>query len=311
MNVKGIMKRLRQNGFFLVCLILAVTFLVTGGRWREEGKGYLKNLTIQEDGEGVDVLWLKSVMQQTKGQEDGECPYTFAAWKQLKKEAVSTELGGRKCEADVLAVCGPSDCLLSFGKNLAIEDACGCIVGRKLAEELWGRGDNQGKKMRWRERDWTVRCVVEEPADLLMVQASEMDDEISFDRLSLSVKEGEDKQICGETFLNEYGLAGYALRFDYEYGFAWLKEMIPGRWSDYSGWAKNFKSYREAKARVSQAEKTCIEELGLEYKKKGGVFILFGILFGFVGSVRLAAGPHGFLSSSSSFSKSFRHTGCE
>lgn len=272
-NVKGIVK----NGISVICIVAALIFFVLGRRWSEKGESYVKNLTIQENGQGMDGSWLRSAMQSE------QLKYTFAAWKQLRKEVVTTELGSKCSNVDVLAVYGSSHCIFPIGKNLSVEDPGGCIIGRKLAEELFGGTQAEGSTIRWREREWVVRGVVEEPSDLLMVQASDMGDEISFDRISLVVKKGEDKRQMEEAFVGSTGLSAHALRWDYLYGLNWLQEMIPGKWSDFAGWGKNFETYREAVSSAKKAERTSVEEMGLAYKKKGERFAVVGILFGIVG----------------------------
>lgn len=281
-NVKGIVK----NGISVICIVAALIFFVLGRRWSEKGEPYVKNLTIQENGQGIDGSWLRSAMQEegVENEEQSEQPkYTFAAWKQLRKEAVTTELGSKYSNVDVLAVYGSSHCIFPIGKNLSVEDPGGCIIGKKLVEELFGGTQAEGSTIRWREREWVVRGVVEEPSDLLMVQASDMGDEISFDRINLVVKKGEDKRQMEEEFVGSTGLSAHALRWDYLYGLNWLQEMIPGKWSDFAGWGKNFETYRVAVSAAKKAERTSVEELGLAYKKKGERFAVVGILFGIVG----------------------------
>lgn len=285
--MKQILKGIVRNGISVCGIVAALVFLMLGRYWSEQGEPYVKNLTIQEEGQGIDAAWLRSglcsVMQGEDVENEEQTKYTFAAWKQLKKEAVTTELRGKCSHVDVLAIYGSSHCILPIGKNLSVEDDNGCIIGRGLAEGLFGGTHVEGSSIRWREREWVVRGVVEEPSDLLVVQASVMMEDISFDRINLVAKEGQDKRQLEEGFISSAGLSAHALRWDYLYGLHWLREMIPGKWSDFAGWEQNFKTYQEAVNEAKMAERNSVEELGLEYKKKGGVFTVLGILFGVAG----------------------------
>ena len=149
---------------------------------------------------------------------------------------MSEGFGGRNADTNVIAVCGPSYCLLPFGKNLAAEDLSGCIVGKSLAEKLFGSSQAKGQEISWRDRKWKVRDVVCEPSDFVMVQASGIIGEVSFDRISIIPEEKEDRLLVGERFISQYGIFGHMLRFDYLYRLSWLKEMVPGEWSDFEGW---------------------------------------------------------------------------
>lgn len=285
--MKQKLKGIVRNGISVCGIVFALIFLMLGRYWSEQGEPYVKNLTIQGEGEKIDAAWLRSglcsVMQGEDAGNSDQTKYTFAAWKQLKKEAVTTELGGKSSYVDVLAVCGSSHCILPIGKNLPVEDHSGCIIGRGIATEFFGGTQIEGSRIRWREREWVVRGVVEEPSDLLLVQASDMVEDISFDRINLVAKEGQDKRQLEEEFVGSTGLSAHALRWDYLYGLHWLREMIPGKWSDFAGWEQNFKTYREAVNEAKMAERNSVEELGLECKKKGGVCTVLGILFGVAG----------------------------
>lgn len=285
--MKQKLKGIARNGISVCGIVFALIFLMLGRYWSEKGEPYVKNLTIQEEGQKIEAAWLRSglcsVMQGEDAENEEQTKYTFAAWKQLKKEAVTTELGRKNSYVDVLAIYGSSHCILPIGKNLSVEDHSGCVIGRELAEELFGGTQLEGSSIRWREREWVVRGVIEEPSDLLVVQASDIMEDISFDRINLVAKEGQDKRQLEEEFVGSAGLSAHALRWDYLYGLHWLREIIPGKWSDFAAWEQNFKTYQEAVNEAKMAERNSVEELGLECKKKGGVFTVLGILFGVAG----------------------------
>ena len=276
-------KKINRNLFLAAaCCILAACCFLSGRYLRNSGDGILKNLTIEAEGDGFDSQQVEALFagkyssQREEGEENKST--AFAAWTELGNEIVSEGFGGRNADTNVIAVCGPSYCLLPFGKNLAAEDLSGCIVGESLAEKLFGSSQAKGQEISWRDRKWKVRDVVCEPSDFVMVPASGIIGEVSFDRISIIPEEKEDRLLVGESFISQYGIFGHMLRFDYLYRLSWLKEMVPGEWSDFEGWRNNFKKYQKASELVKSAKKSVIESAGLSYRKRASFSFWSGIL---------------------------------
>lgn len=76
----------------------------------------------------------------------------------------------------------------------------------------------------------------------------------------------------------QHWILAQPLCFDYLYGIGWLKEMVPDKWSDFSGWEQNFKEYREALKYLQNVEKSTIEAAGLKYMRTGRRYLLCGVL---------------------------------
>lgn len=268
-------------------VVLIVTLLMSGRYFSRKGGIYLKNLTIQSEGTGVDKQWLQEALREdTEQQDDGAessdtspRKYSFAAWTQCRKESLRSESGGKNCTADVIAVYGPSCCVFPVGKNIPASDPEGCIIGKKLSEELFGSDHAEGEKLVWREDEWIVRGIVEEPAELCLLQASDQIDRLTFDKVSLAMAAEDERQQTGEEFILQQGLCAHVLRFDYLYGMEWLGEVVPARWSDFDSWQQNFGEHSRAVKLAKTAERTVIEETGLEYQKWGEILTVSGIVF--------------------------------
>lgn len=277
-------KRKYRIALLAVLLCLAVFFLWEGSKFRQEGNGFFQNLTIRAEGMAFDAEWVKETIQQhdilteKKGAEEGESSESFAAWKELTEESVSISNGGGGSSSDVIVVYGPSHCLLPIGKNLLPEDVEGCIVGSELAEELFGGHQAEGQQLFWRGKKWTVRGVVEEPSHFLMVQGTELADSLAFDRISLACSGQMDAKERGEKFINQYGLSAHVLRFDHRYGWKWLAEMIPSRWSDFDGWKQNLERHQKEVEIVKNMDKSVIEAAGIERYNRGFVCSVAGLL---------------------------------
>lgn len=284
-------KRIRRIILEVAGIVLIAILLAVGRDQSKKGSIYLKNLTIQSGTGSFDTRWLHEMLWKETGQKSdgteeggtGTLKYSFAAWTQCQKESLRSESGGKNCTADVIAVYGPSHCVFPIGSNIPASDSKGCILGKKLSEELFGSTHAEGEKLIWQEHEWIVREILDEPSEICILQAADRTEELTFDKISIAMAPEEDRRQTGDEFILQQGLDAYALRFDQLYGMGWLLEMIPTNWSDFDGWKHNFEEHSKAVQYVKKAERTVIEETGLEYQKRGRIFIILGILLSIIG----------------------------
>lgn len=259
----------------LLCLLVTIVFLAAGMFYLSKSTGYFNNLTfVVKDKTGAELA-------SSVSQEENKT-FSFAVWAELKNEYISDCNNTRRYNSNIITVCGSSYCLLSFGKNLSVEDKTGCIISENIAEKLFGNPNAEGREVLWNGTKWVVRGVLKEPSDLLIVQSSGLINKINFNRISIALPEGSDKRLTEENFTSQYMVTGQLLRWDYLYGFGWLQEMIPSKWSDFDGWEQNFHEYKKAVDIAKKAEKGTIEATGLEYKRKGYWFIMSGIVLNII-----------------------------
>lgn len=290
-NQIGIVRKKTSSKGILaaIFLIILATICIAKGRsWSKKGECIFQTLTIQSGEESFSGEWLQSALsgdalaEDALSDEGGDSSGTkrsFAAWREWKEETLAGTSSGRNASGNVIAVCGPSQCLLPIGKNLTPQDKEGCIIGQKLAEELFGDCHAEGQKITWQDSTWTVRGVAQEPARLLMVQVGrlpEMIERLHLNRINISLKDGEDRHVAGESFLLQNNLSAQVLRWDYLHGFSWFREMIPSQWSDFQGWKQNFQEHQKAAALARNAWKSSIEAWELACQKKGGRLSLAG-----------------------------------
>lgn len=283
-------KRIRKLIVVAVSVLLIAVLLAVGRDQHRKGSVYLKNLTLQAEKEGFDIAWLKETFRHVPEQNDDEedrdtntRKYSFAAWTQCRKESIHSESGGRGCSADIIVVYGASGCVFPVGRNILASDPAGCILGKKLSEELFGSDHAEGQKLVWQDHEWTVRGIVEEPSELCILQAGDLADQLVFDRISLVMKAGDDRRQAGEEFILQQGLSAHTLRFDHLYGMGWLNEMIPSDWSDFDGWKQNLEEHGKAVKLAKTTERTVIEETGLSHQRWGRIFLASGIVFSMIG----------------------------
>ncbi len=268
-----------------VCFCLTVLFLWMGSVSGNRAGSYFRNISLRTELQEFDAEWINSAMMQQGGPEDGEGESqpedkeTFAVWTELKNELVSVMEGGKSTVTDVIAVYGPSHCLLPLGKNLLPEDKEGCIIGEGLAEELFGTNLAEGQQVEWMGRTMTIRGVLREPGHFLMAEASGFWDAVTFDRINITLSDDQDRTLAGERFINRHGLAARELQWNHRYGWKWLAEMVPAKWSDFEGWRENFQKHKKAVELVKNTEKSTIESEGIRYYDRKLLFELSGILF--------------------------------
>ncbi len=278
----------------IFCIALATICIAKGRSWSKEGECIFQSLTIQSQEGEFSGEWLQSTLgendltqgDQSEGgiweEEDDSIggKHSFAAWREWKEERIAGKTNSRNASGNVIAVSGPSRYLLPIGKNLTPQDKKGCVIGQKLAEELFGGSQAEGQQITWQDGTWIVRGVVREPASLLMVQVGgfpDMIEKLHLNRINIALKDGEDRHLAGEKFILQNNLSAQVLRWDYLHGLSWIREMVPGQWSDFDGWKQNFQNYKEAVRLARNTWKSSIEAWGLDCQKKGGRLSLAGI----------------------------------
>lgn len=257
-----------QIAFSAVMLGAAILFLTVGCVFGAKVKDFSHSVTIQADENSFDMEELKEM----KADPDSE--YTFAAWKEETGRQISAAESGRNDTANVIEIYGSSNCILPYGANLWQEDKDACLIGMKLAEQLFGGHQVEGQQIQYNGRILTIRGVIKEPGELLICETTEP--ETSFNRISILTAEGEG-YLKAKDFVSKYGLMAQPLRFDFYQDLSWIQEMIPGKWSDFEGWKENMKEKKQEFQLVSGVEKSDLEVLYLGWVKKRNLYFVIGI----------------------------------
>ena len=248
---------------------------------RQTGEDFIQNITIQSKDACFPEEQLRSIIQdQTltiEQDENLEQQNTAAAWTEQKEEIIADFSSGRTSKANVIAIYGSFHCLLPFGKNLSVEDTDGCLISQALAEKLFGDFPAEDRQIIWNGSTWTIRGVLRLPAHCLLVQTAGKNIDLSYNRISIPLKNGENRQITGENLILRNNLSAYVLRLDYLYEWSWLQELIPSKWSDFDGWKQNWTNHKQAAELVKQMERSTLEATGLTKECQGGWFLLSGL----------------------------------
>lgn len=256
----------------LICAAAAVLFLTSAFFNGKNAENFSDIITIQSHDGTFLQREIDAVMQ------DEQDIFTAAAWTEKKLEQVQAEMSGRTDTADVILLRGESRCVLPWGENLPGDDADGCIIGRELAKSLFGSVNVKNQQIQYGERTLFVRGVVDEPGRILLCQASEGE---RFTRISIVRSAGHTKTLprTAAEFMNRYGLNAHILYFNRIGSLSWILELVPGKWSDFSGWRQNGRQFRQENEFTKQCQKSAVESLYLEWIKRRNTAFFAGIVF--------------------------------
>ncbi len=221
----------------------------------EDIQGQIKALKLQN-----------AALQENKEQSDVKRDTDIQRAKEDYEDTVS-----------VIEVYGSSRCILPFGKNLSTENEQGCLIGVRLAEKLFGSHQVEGQQIRYKDRNLTVCGVIEEPEELMICETMQPKEGETFERISIFLEEETDAYLTGKSFISQYGISGQMLRFDFYRDMSWLKELIPGKWSDFSGWKTNPEKKQQEIRTIFRAEKSEIEASYIKAFRARNICWIMGI----------------------------------
>lgn len=125
---------------------------------------------------------------------------------------------------------------------------------KNTAWKLFGSTSVTGLQICVDHQTRTIRGVVQQPGNGVYLQGKDQKKKV-FCRLTLA----SDKMEEAQNFLLQYGLTGHVLRMDYLRSWQTLSELVPGRWSDFSGWKENVQTRKQQLRQIAKMRKTGIE----------------------------------------------------
>lgn len=252
-----------------IFLVLAVLFFAEGSLCAGSALPFSGNIILVCGEQGITGAQAALIREAEEDKENGK---TFTVWSERRQVRICDVDGYRSVSTNVMEINGTSELLFPYGGILHEEDVTGCLLGEKTAENLFGSRNAVGLTLCYGERELTVRGILSTPEDLLVVEMTGKAD--CFDRIAVNVQPGEARKLTGERMLS-YGLDAEMLRYDLFSGER-LIELIPGKWSDFSGWRDNIGKFGEDFCRLLSAEKSSVELVCMERAGKAAVCILLG-----------------------------------
>lgn len=265
-----------------VGVLLSCLLMVCSGRLWEERRGYEDQVTFASKEQGFDRELLRGLVEPDEEEFNGRSGAlsrcTVSAWTEKSDERVEDACSGRKCSSDVMLVYGCTGNLIPYGAQLYPEDKNGCLVSKDVAERLFGTSGAEGQALCYGGKTYRVRGVFREPRELVILEASGMREEIAFNRLTVRVPSGMSPQLAGQQLLTLYGIDGIQIRIDYYDGWHFLSELIPGKWSDFDGWSRNWEGMCDNWQQLSRIQKGALERRHIFLSTTGTYAALAGMV---------------------------------
>lgn len=253
--------------------LLAIFFFAMCSIYVNRALPLEKNVSLVCKEPGITAAKMVQIRTYEQDMEDGR---DVTAWSEKRQAAVSDAEGIRSVSTNVVEMNGTSELLFPYGRVLNEEDVEGCLIGIETARELFGSGDVIGVTLCYGEREYTVRGILYAPSELLVVEGTEETD--TFERITVGAQEDRTRKFTGERFVSEYWLEAELLRYDLFSGERFV-EMIPGKWSDFSGWKENVKEFAEDFYRLVSTEKSSVEMVYWKWMGIACCFMGLGIFF--------------------------------
>lgn len=118
----------------------------------------------------------KAKMIQEEAGRKPESP-ALCFWRELELQPIQNEVLQRTSLANVSILCGSSDLLFPESSALLSGDTKGCLLGETLAYDLFGNKNAVGMQLSYGERVLTVREMLREEPESLVIQEEEKEGE--------------------------------------------------------------------------------------------------------------------------------------
>lgn len=265
----------KRAGVFrqMILLGLAVFSLGMGIFDMQKAAPLGENISLVCGEPGITAEEIARVREQEQEKEDS---MEFTAWNWRRQARITDADGVRSTYVEAMEINGSSEFLLPYGKILHKDDMEGCILGEGAAWELFGSRNVEGLTLCYEERELTIRGVLHMPEKMIVVETDERDDR--FQRITVRTQEGISRKMSAERLAGSYGLDVTQICFAL-LSRERLLELIPGKWSDFSGWTENIRALWQDAVFLIAVEKSSLELVWLAILGKALLWIGAGILF--------------------------------
>lgn len=239
----------------IICLLCAIGFAFGAACAEKQADAVWQNATLY--------------LEQSISAEDAQRFVTagesknFTAWTQKGNRTVTAPDTGTQVQTPVYELYGSTEYVLPQAPVLSADDPSGCLVAKDTAWKLYGSTDIIGQQIAVKEKSYTIRGIVNVPGSGVFVSVSGK--KAVFDRLTIESKNPQD----AAQFLLQHGLSGHVLRMDYLKNMDTLSELVPGKWSDFTGWKESLAGRKTKLRQIAQMQKNGIE---YEYEKQCGIY---------------------------------------
>lgn len=260
-------------------LLTACVCIVLSGLSMQKAHDLQRDISILFENESISGAGAQAIRDAQQRAEDAT---DFVVWQEYKNRSVTNEQETGAVLTNVLEFSGSPALLLPEGYLLGETGEKGCLIGEKMAQELFGSRRAAGNRLRYKGEVYTVRSLLKEPAELVILENNSK--EAAFGRMTIAAEAQRTKGRTAEQFLAGYGLEGSCLRYDFLEAPYWM-ELIPGKWSDFEQLDQSFLKLQNDMADLFAAEKSSLELLWFQsvgFSALGflaGVFLLWKLFF--------------------------------
>ena len=283
----------RAKKFFFICL--AVCFILLGNLHLRQAQASQGQVTIL-----IDADMAQAALKRYQAAWDCGDPAQaagYSIWCEQKNKAVFDKNSGRQRSVSVISFTGSSQLLLPYGVVLHDSDEKGCLLDKRTAKELIGDDHVIGAVLLIDGRECTIRGVFDSPRNLVLLpytregqewgteeqegslhgQTQEKGDADCW-RITIQREIARTCRQTAERWMQTAGVTGRMVRLDLLTGVSWVREMLPGKFSDFDQIINNAVTKRDEILMLMQAEKTCLEMQCLSDWLEGVLFCFAGWL---------------------------------
>lgn len=144
----------------------------------------------------------KNAVKRQQENGDSENPLDFTLWGYQENQSVSYEEFSREMQTGIVYICGSSSLLFGEQGKLEQDDKQGCLISKDVAEKLYGNQDIKGSVLTYNGVDYTVRAVVDDVSETVVLQADEKTKAV-IDAAALRISGLESETL--KAYQNRYG----------------------------------------------------------------------------------------------------------
>ncbi|MGL4344728.1 MAG: hypothetical protein ACRCTE_06000, partial [Cellulosilyticaceae bacterium] len=117
---------------------------------------------------------------------------------------------GRSTQVEMLKVYGDTSRLIPshqlIGQQLWGEDTKGCLISGPVADQLWGNQDVIGKMITYKDQEYSIRGIVEEKSNIIILQTPKGDDTTGYSGLRVAFNDPQNMKENIRQFETKYSL---------------------------------------------------------------------------------------------------------
>lgn len=205
------MKSLVKHIVMIVLGLFVIICFLSSINYTKNLKLNRNTINIYLEGVKVDLESVKFIREEENKKEN---PIIFTAWQEKSNESIENIEFYRNAEVDILLVNGDSSIIVN-GPILFEDDKDGCLIDKNTAYKLFGDYNVVGKKIKYNERELTIRGLHNGKESTVIMQTLN-----NYYENMNGIVIDNNKNINVDNFINEYNLSKNTLKSDFYYNIS-------------------------------------------------------------------------------------------